>query len=78
MSIPDALIVGLVIRQTESSLVEKQKRRLLGLETTGLEGLAAMVRALAATARLGGKNAALLAAPGQKEFRAHHPWLGSQ
>jgi hypothetical protein len=72
MPIPDALIIGLGIGEAEFGLVEKQKRRLLGLETTGFKGLAVMIRAFAATARLGRKNAALLAATGQGEFSAHH------
>jgi hypothetical protein len=72
MPIPDATIVGLGIGQTEFGLVQKQKRWLLGLETVGLEGLAAMISALAMAARLGRKNAALLAATGQEEFPAQH------
>jgi hypothetical protein len=78
MPIPDALVLGLGFRQAESGLIQKQKRRLLGLETTGLEGLAAVVGAVAMTARLGRKNAALLAATGQDEFWAQHSWLGSR
>jgi hypothetical protein len=70
MPIPEALIVGLGVRQAESGLVQKQKRGLLGLKTPGLEGLAAVIRALALTAPLGRKNAALLAAAGQEEFPA--------
>jgi hypothetical protein len=78
MPIPDAPIVGLGVRQAESGLVQKQKRGLLGLKTTGLEGLAAVIRALAVTAPLGRKNAALLAAAGQEEFPAQRSWMGSQ
>jgi hypothetical protein len=78
MPVPDAPIVGLGIRQAEFGLVQKQKRRLLGLETIGLEGLAAMICALALTARRGRKNTALLAATGQEEFPAQHSWLCSQ
>jgi hypothetical protein len=78
MPIPDALIFGLRIREAEFGLLEKQKGRLLGLETTRLEGLAAVVSALTLTARLAGKNAALLAAPGQEEFWAQRSRLGSQ
>jgi hypothetical protein len=70
MPIPEALVVGLGIRQAESGLVQKQKSRLLGLKTMGLEGLAAVIRALAVTLRLGRKNAALLAAAGQEELPA--------
>jgi hypothetical protein len=70
MPIPEALIVGLGVRQAESGLVQKQKRGLLGLKAIGLEGLAAVIRALAVTARLGRKNAALLAAARQEEFPA--------
>jgi hypothetical protein len=77
MSISEARIVGLGIGQAEFGLVEKQKRGLLRLETNGLEELAAVIRALPATAPLGRKDAALLAATGQKEFRAHHSWLCS-
>jgi hypothetical protein len=77
MPIPDAAIVGLAIRQAEFGLVEKQKRRLLGLETIGLEGLAAVIYALAVTARLGRKNTGLLAATWQKEFPAQHACLGA-
>jgi hypothetical protein len=75
MPIPDSIIVGLEIRQAEFGLVQKQKRWLLGLETSGLEGLAAVIGALTVTTRLGRKNAALLAAAGQKEFPAQHSWL---
>ncbi|MGA2606055.1 MAG: hypothetical protein ABSH01_01205 [Terriglobia bacterium] len=78
MAIPEALIVGLGVRQAEFGLVQKQKRGLLGLETTGLEGLAAVIRALPVTARLGRKNTGLLAATGQEEFPAQHSWLGAQ
>jgi hypothetical protein len=78
MPIPDPTIVGLGIRQAEFGLVQKQKRGLLGLETAGLEGLAAVIGALAVGARLGWKNAALLAATGQEEFPAQHSGLGSQ
>jgi hypothetical protein len=69
MPVPEALIVRLGIGQAEFGLLEKQKRRLLGLETTRLEGLATVVGALALSARLAGKNAALLAATGREEFR---------
>jgi hypothetical protein len=75
MPISEALIVGLGIRQAEFGLVEEQKRGLLGLETTGLEGLAAVVQALPATARLGWKNTSLMAAAGQKELPAQRPTL---
>jgi hypothetical protein len=78
MPVPDALIVGLGIGQAESGLVEKQKRRLLGLKTIGLEGLAAVIGALAVTARLGRKNAALLAAAGQEELPAQQASRRSQ
>jgi hypothetical protein len=77
MPVPEALIIGLGIRQAEFGLIEKQKRWLLGLETTGLEGLAAVIRALAVATPLGRKNTALLAATGQEEFWAHHSWLCS-
>jgi hypothetical protein len=77
MPIPDALIVGLGVGQAEFGLVEKQERRLLGLETNGLLGLAAVIRALPLTTRLGRKNATLLAATGQQELWAHHSWLCS-
>jgi hypothetical protein len=78
MPIRDAPIVGLGVRQAEFGLVEKQKRGLLGLKTIGLEGLATVIRALALTAPLGRKNAALLAAPGQEEFPAQRSWICSQ
>jgi hypothetical protein len=78
MPVPEALIVGLGIRQTESGLVQKRRGRLLRLETTGLDGLAAVIRALAAATPLGRKNAALLAATGQEEFWAQHSRLCSQ
>jgi len=45
------------------------------LETTGLEGLAAVISALAATAPLSRKNAALLAATEEEEFRGQYSWL---
>ena len=61
MPISEALIVGLGVRQAEFGLVKKQKRGLLRLKTIGLEGLAAVIRAFAVTARLGRKNAALRA-----------------
>jgi hypothetical protein len=70
MPVPEALIFGLRIREAEFGLLEKQERRLLGLETTRLEGLAAVVGTLALSARLAGKNAPLLAATGRDEFRA--------
>jgi hypothetical protein len=70
MPVPDPPIVGLVVRQAEFGLVQKQKSGLLRLKTNGIEGLAAMIRALAVTARLSRKNARLLAAAGQKEFAA--------
>jgi len=70
MPIPDAPIIGLSVRQAEFGLVKKQERGLLGLKTIGLEGLAAVMRTLAGAARLGRKNAALLAAAGQEEFPA--------
>jgi hypothetical protein len=72
MPILEAGIVGLGLRQAEFGLVEKQKRWLLRLETTGLEGLSAVIRALAVSPPLGWKNAALLAATGPEEFWAHH------
>jgi hypothetical protein len=75
MPIPHAAIVGLGVRQAEFGLVKKQERGLLRLKTTGLEGLAAVIHALAVTARLGRKNAALLAATRQEEFPAQHAWL---
>ena len=78
MPIPDAPIVGLSVRQAEFGLVQKQKRGLLRLKTTRLEGLAAVIRALAVTARLGRKNAALLAAAGQEEFPAQRSRMCSQ
>jgi hypothetical protein len=55
MPVPDAGIVGLGVRQAEFGLVQKQERWLPGLETTGLEGLAEVISALAVTARLGRK-----------------------
>jgi hypothetical protein len=70
MPVPDTAIVGLGVRQAEFGLVQKQKRWLLGLETTGFEGLAAVISALAASARLDRKNAALLAAARQEVFPA--------
>jgi hypothetical protein len=76
MPIPDAPIVGLGVGQAESGLVQKEKRWLLGLETTGLERLAAVIRALAVRARLRRKNAALAAATGQQEFPAQDSGLG--
>jgi hypothetical protein len=78
MPISEALIVGLGVRQAEFGLVKKQKRGLLRLKTIGLEGLAAVIRAFAVTARLGRKNAALLAAAGQEEFPAQRSWMCSQ
>jgi hypothetical protein len=70
MPVPDAAIVRLGVRQAEFGLIQKQKRWLLGLETTGFEALAAVMSALAVTARLGRKNAALLAAARQEVFPA--------
>jgi hypothetical protein len=78
MAISDATVVGLGIRQAEFGLVEKQGRWLQTLETNGLDGLAAVIRALAVRAPLGGKNAALLAATGQEQFWAHYSWLCSE
>jgi hypothetical protein len=78
MPIPETLIVGLGIGQAEFGLVEKQKRRLLGLETTRLQGLAAVIGALAVAVWLGRKNAALPATTGQKEFAAQHCWMCAQ
>jgi hypothetical protein len=75
MPVPDAAIVGLGVRQAEFGLVQKQKRGLLGLETTGLQGLAEVISALAVSARLGRKDAALLAASRQEGFPAQHAWL---
>jgi hypothetical protein len=75
MPVPGAAIVGLGVRQAEFGLVQKQKRGLLRLETNGLEGLAAVISALAVSARLGRKNAALLAAARQEEFPAQHDGL---
>jgi hypothetical protein len=65
MAISDAPIVGLGIRQAEFGLVKKQGRGLQRLEASGLERLAAVIRALAVAARLRRKNAGLLAAAGQ-------------
>jgi len=62
--ISGARIIGLGIRQAEFGLVKKQGRGLHGLEATGLERQAAVVRALTVTARLSWKNAGLLAATG--------------
>ena len=70
MPVPDAVIVRLGVGQAEFGLVQKQKRWLLGLETTGFEGLAAVISALAASARLDRKNAALLAAARREVFPA--------
>ncbi len=78
MPIPEALIVGLGVRKAESGLVQKQKRGLLGLETTGLERLAAVIDTLAVTLRLGRKNAALLTAAGQEEFPAQRSGMCPQ
>jgi hypothetical protein len=72
MPIPDARIVRLRVRQAEPGLVQKQKRGLLGLETTGFEGLSAVIRAFAVTARLGRKNATLPAAAGQIDLPTQH------
>ena len=68
MTISDASIVGLRIRQPEFGLVQKQARRLLGLEATGLKGLAAVIHTLAVTTGLGWKDAGLVAAAGQEEI----------
>jgi hypothetical protein len=46
------------------------------LETTGLEGLAAMISALAAPSWVGRKDAALPAATGKGEFSQQHAGLG--
>ena len=70
MPVPDAPIVGLGVRQAESGLVQKQKRGLLRLKTTGLEGLAAVLGALAVRARLRREDAAFLAAARQEVFPA--------
>jgi hypothetical protein len=70
MPVPDAVIVRLGVGQAEFGLVQKQKRGLLGLEATGFEGLAAVIRALAVTAWLGRKNATLLTAARQEVFPA--------
>ena len=70
MPVPHPLIVGLGIRQAESGLVEKQERGLFRLKTIGLEGLAAVIGALAITAPLGRKHAALPAAARREVFRA--------
>jgi hypothetical protein len=78
MPIPEALIVRLGVRQAEPGLVQQQKRRLLGLKTIGLEGLAAVIHALAVAPRLGRKNAALLAAAGQEEFPAQRSGMRPQ
>jgi hypothetical protein len=56
-------------------LVQKQKRGLLRLETNRLEGLAAVISALAVSARLGRKDAALLATARQEEFPEQHDGL---
>jgi len=76
--IPEALIVGLGVRQAEPGLVQQQKRGLPGLKTIGLEGLATVIRALAVAPRLGRKNAALLAAAGQEEFPAQRSGMCPQ
>jgi hypothetical protein len=62
--IADARIIGLGIRQAEFGLVKKQRRGLQGLEASGLERLAAVVRALATAAGLSRKNTGLLGATG--------------
>jgi len=78
MPVPEALIVGLGIRQAEFGLFEKQRRRLLGLETIRLEPLAAVVGALPLAAWLARKDAAFLAAAGQGEPPAHAPRTGCE
>ena len=70
MPVPDAAIVRLGVRQAEFGLIQKQKRWLLGLETTGFEALAAVMSALAVTARLGREDAALPAAARQGMLQA--------
>jgi hypothetical protein len=75
MPVPDAAIVGLRFRQAEFGLVQKQTRWLFRLETTGLEGLAAMMGALAATSGVGRENAALPAAAGKRQFAEQHSGL---
>jgi hypothetical protein len=69
MAVPDTTIVGFGIRQAEFGLVKKQERRLQRLETTRIEGLAAVISAFAAAAGLSRKDARLLAATGQEEVR---------
>jgi len=78
MPVSHATVIRLGIRQAEFGLVKKQKRRLQRLEPPGLERLAAVIRALAATARLSRKNAGLLAATGREELPAQRFRLGSQ
>ena len=62
--ISGARIIGLGIRQAEFGLVKKQERGLHGLEATGLERQAAVVRTLTTAAGLSWKDAGLLAATG--------------
>ena len=64
ISILHAPVVGLRIRQAEPGLVKQQVRWLQGLETTGFNGLAAVVRALAVCARLSWENARLVGTSG--------------
>ena len=76
MAVLDTTIIGFGIRQAEFGLVKKQKRRLQRLETIRLEGLAAVIGALAAAAELSGKDARLLAAARRKKIRNSR--LGSE
>ena len=73
-----ASVVGLGIRQAEFGLVEKQGRWLQGLEATRFCGLAAMIRALASSARLSWKNARFVAATGDAGLPTQRSCLATQ